>query len=98
MLAGWLNLLWLMYPIAFGLSDGGNRIGVVGGFVFFGVLDLLMIPVLAAAVLMLSRRWDYSRLNIAFTQYGRVARSEGTYPEKAAPAAAGGVVGDQAAA
>jgi len=99
-LAGWLNLLWLLYPIAFGLSDGGNRIGVVGGFVFFGVLDVLMIPVLAAAVLALSRNWDYSKLNIAFTQYGRVARSEGTYPEKAAPAPAapaGGVVGDQAA-
>ena len=78
-----------------------NRIGVVGGFVFFGVLDVLMIPVLAAAFIVLSRNWDYSKLNIAFTQYGRVARSEGTFPEKApapgAAAPAGGVVGDQAA-
>lgn len=99
-LAGWLNLLWLIYPIAFGLSDGGNRIGVVGGFIFFGILDVLMVPVLAAAVLVLARNWDYSKLNIAFTQYGRVARSEGTFPEKAPAAAvppAGGVVGEQAA-
>ncbi|KAK1830767.1 hypothetical protein QBC39DRAFT_103324 [Podospora conica] len=98
-LAGWLNLLWLLYPIAFGLSDGGNRIGVVGGFVFFGVLDVLMIPVLAAAFVVLSGKWDYSKLNLAFTQYGRVARSDATFPEKA-PAAgvpAGGVVGEQAA-
>ncbi|KAF4771330.1 hypothetical protein HAV15_004284 [Penicillium sp. str.  len=31
-LAGWLNLLWLLYPIAFGLTDGGNMIGVYRGF------------------------------------------------------------------
>jgi len=93
-LAGWVNLLWLIYPIAFGLSDGGNRIGVVAGFIFFGVLDVLMIPVLGAAFIGLSRNWDYNKLNIAFTQYGRVARSEGTYPEKAP---AGGVVGEHAA-
>ncbi|KAK3371726.1 heat shock protein 30 [Lasiosphaeria ovina] len=91
-LTAWLNLLWLLYPIAYGISDGGNRIGVVGGFVFFGVLDLLMIPVLAFAVVFLSAKWDYSSLNIAFTQYGRVHATPGTFPEKhpvaAAPAAA----------
>jgi bacteriorhodopsin len=97
LLTGWLNFLWLIYPLAFGLSDGGNRIGVVGGFVFFGVLDVLLIPVFSAAFIVLSRNWDYSKLNIAFTQYGRVARSEGTFPEKAPAAApAGGVVGEHA--
>jgi len=34
LLAGWVNLLWLLYPIAFGLSDGGNRIGVTSHFIF----------------------------------------------------------------
>ena len=38
-LAGWLNLLWLLYPIAWGLSDGGNKISLTSSFVFFGVLD-----------------------------------------------------------
>lgn len=97
MLAGWANLLWFMYPIAYGLSDGGNRIGVVGGFIFFGILDLLLVPVMAAAFIVLARNWDYNKLNLAFTQYGRVARSEGTYPEKAHGAPAGGVAGDHAA-
>ncbi|KAK5661527.1 hypothetical protein OQA88_11431 [Cercophora sp. LCS_1] len=83
LLAGWVNLLWLLYPIAWGLSDGGNRIGVVGGFVFFGILDILMVPVLTYATIFLSRKWDYHSLNIAFTQYGRVATAPGTYPEKA---------------
>jgi bacteriorhodopsin len=94
-LAGWLNLLWLLYPIAWGVSDGGNKIGVTAGFVFFGVLDILMVPLLAFATVALSFKWDFGKLNLHFTQYGRVA--QGTYmPEKAA-APAGGVVGEQAA-
>jgi bacteriorhodopsin len=81
-LSGWVNLLWLLYPIAWGLSEGGNRIGVTGHFIFFGILDLLMIPVTAWAFMLLARRWDYNRLNIHFTQYGRVNHAPGTFPEK----------------
>ncbi|KAI4864680.1 hypothetical protein F4820DRAFT_448844 [Hypoxylon rubiginosum] len=44
-LAGWANLLWLLYPVAFGLSDGSSTIGVTGGSIFFGVLDVLLVPV-----------------------------------------------------
>ena len=95
LLAGLANLLWLLYPIAFGLSDGGNRIGVTAGFVFFGVLDVLLGPLLAFAFIVLSRNWDYGRLNIAFTQYGRV-RQAGTFPEKDVPR--GGPVSAEAAA
>jgi len=43
----WISILWIMYPIAWGLSDGGNRIGVTGGFVFFGILDILLFCVTA---------------------------------------------------
>ncbi|KAI1179674.1 heat shock protein 30 [Nemania sp. FL0916] len=82
LLSSWINLLWLLYPIAFGLSDGGNRIGVTPGFVFFGVLDVLLIPVLAFAFIFLARRWDYGQLNLAFTRYGRVHQG-GHFPEKA---------------
>ena len=81
-LAGWTNFIWIFYPIAFGLSDGGNRIGVTPSFVFFGILDLLLVPVLAYAFIFLSRKWDYNRLNLAFTQYGRVATPGGTFPDK----------------
>ncbi|TRX92661.1 hypothetical protein FHL15_006335 [Xylaria flabelliformis] len=80
-LSGWVNLLWLLYPIAFGVSDGGNRIGVTPMFVFFGVLDVLLIPVLSFAFLFLARRWDYGQLNLAFTRYGRV-HNAGHFPEK----------------
>lgn len=88
-------------PIAFGISDGGNRIGVTPSFIYFGILDLLMVPVLAVAFLFLARQWDYGRMNIAFTQYGRVRASEGTYPEKSTTAtgpAGGPVTGEPAPA
>lgn len=92
-LAGWVNLLWLLYPIAWGLSDGGNVIGITPSFIFFGILDVLLIPVTAFAFLFLSRSWDYGKLNIAFTQYGRVNTRAGNFPEKdAPPAAAGGTL------
>lgn len=85
LLAGWTNLLWLLYPIAFGLSDGGNKIGVTPGSIFFGVLDVLLTPVLAFAFIALARKWDYTKLNLAFTRYGRV-HNAGEFPEKAAAA------------
>lgn len=86
-LAGWTNLLWLLYPIAFGLSDGGNTIGETPTAIFFGVLDVLLTPMLAFGFLVLARKWDYSRLNLEFTRYGRV-HNAGDFPEKstAAPA------------
>ncbi|KAK3903848.1 hypothetical protein C8A05DRAFT_42979 [Staphylotrichum tortipilum] len=103
-LAGWLNLLWLLYPIAWALSDGGNYIGVTAGFIWFGILDILLLTGIGFAVLFFARRWDYGRLNIAFTQYGRVPAREGTFPEKhaaapppaATPAAPAAPVGEAA--
>lgn len=82
-LAGYFNLLWLLYPIAFGVSEGGNTIGVTPHFIFFGILDVLMIPFGAVIFLVLSRRWDYNALNLYFTQYGRVHQG-GHFPEKQA--------------
>lgn len=89
-LAGWVNLLWLNYPIAFGISDGGNVIGVTGSFIYFGILDVLMVPLLAVSFMFLARKWDYGRMNLAFTQYGRVRTAP--YHEKSIAAPAGGPV------
>lgn len=106
-LTGFVNLIWLLYPIAWGVSDGGNKIGVTKSFIFFGILDILLVPVTAFTVMFLARKWDYGRMNLAFTQYGRVNAPGGTFPEKGAapghePATAtpatGGVTGEPAAA
>jgi bacteriorhodopsin len=95
LLSSWLTFIWLLYTIAYGVDDGGNKISVTSGFIFFGILDVLNVPVIAFAVLFLSRKWDYRGLNLYFTQYGRVAQG-GEFPERekgvvqpaAAPAAA----------
>ncbi|KAI1107318.1 family A G protein-coupled receptor-like protein [Jackrogersella minutella] len=94
LLASWINLLWLLYPIAWGVSDGGNKIGVTPAYIFFGVLDVLLVPFLSFAFLFLARNWDYGKLNLAFTRYGRVQQA-GEFPEKTATAPAAPVVGEQ---
>jgi len=97
-ITGWLVFLWLIYPIAYGVSDGGNVISETSGFIYFGILDVLTVPVIALATLFLARTWDYGTLNLYFTQYGRV-RQAGDFPEKAAvPATAAGVAEPAAAA
>jgi len=85
-ITAWLVFIWLLYPIAYGVDDGGNKISVTSGFVFFGILDLLSIPLLTFGILFLSRSWDYRSLNLYFTQYGRVAQgAEFPEREKVAP-------------
>jgi bacteriorhodopsin len=82
-LAGWVNLLWLMYPIAFGLSDGGNVIGVTAGHIWFGILDLLMLPIVSLAFVFLSKKWDHNRLGLGYTERSRIRGYH--YGDKHAP-------------
>ena len=94
-ITGWLVFIWMLYLIAFGVDDGGNKIGVTEGFIFFGILDVLTVPVLSFAILLLSRRWDYGAMNLYFTQYGRVS-APGEFREKAATAPTAPVAPEQA--
>jgi bacteriorhodopsin len=80
-LSSYLIFFWMLYPIAFGVDDGGNVISVTSGFVFFGILDLFTVPFLAVLILVMAKKWDYRTLNLYFTQYGRVAQG-GEFPEK----------------
>jgi bacteriorhodopsin len=89
-LYGCLQLTWNLYMSGVGVTDAGNTIGVTSTFIWFGVLDLIMGPLFAFTFLYMSRSWDYNKLNIAFTQYGRVQHG-GVFPEKQT-APAGGVV------
>ncbi|KAG9249460.1 uncharacterized protein F5Z01DRAFT_669173 [Emericellopsis atlantica] len=67
-LASWASFLWLLYPVAFGLSDGGNLIGVTASFIFIGVLDILMLG-FCFVLLVISRRWDWHRLSLDFSEF-----------------------------
>lgn len=73
-LAGWLVGLWLIYPICWGLTDGGNYLSVTSSFIWFGIEDCLVQPGTALALLYFARKWDYRAMNLYFTQHGRVAQ------------------------
>ena len=59
-----LSFLWFLYPIAWGLADGGNQISPDGEMVFYGVLDLLAKPVFAVVHLWGLRNLDYDVLGL----------------------------------
>jgi bacteriorhodopsin len=63
----WLIGLWLLYPIAWGVSEGGNVISPDSEAIFYGVIDILAKPVFGAAILWLHRNTDLSRLGLAST-------------------------------
>ncbi|KAL9937827.1 hypothetical protein V8E36_003372 [Tilletia maclaganii] len=60
-----LSALWFMYPIAWGLADGGNVISTDGEMVFYGVLDFLAKPVFAIFHL-----WSLRSSNFALVSPG----------------------------
>ena len=69
LLSLWINVLWTLYLIAFGLGDGGNVIGITESFIFYGILDILFLPLYTGLFLYKARQWDYIRLHIAFSEH-----------------------------
>ncbi|OTB02950.1 hypothetical protein M426DRAFT_61240 [Hypoxylon sp. CI-4A] len=65
MLCGtFLLFIWFLYPIAWGLSEGGNIIHPDGEAVFYGVLDVLAKPVFGILLLWGHRRLSSSQLGL----------------------------------
>jgi bacteriorhodopsin len=62
--AVWTAFLWTLYPIAWGLSEGGNVTSSDGEAVFYGVLDLLAKPVFGAWILIAHRGIGLERLGL----------------------------------
>ena len=56
--------LWFLYPIAWGLSEGGNVIASDSEAIFYGVLDLLTKPVFSILLLWSHRNIDIGRLGL----------------------------------
>ncbi|KIW15262.1 hypothetical protein PV08_05307 [Exophiala spinifera] len=61
----WTISLWFLYPIAWGLSEGGNVISSDGEAVFYGSLDLLAKPGFGALLLWGHRSIKVERLGIS---------------------------------
>jgi len=89
MLAGLLAALWIVYWIAWGLSEGSNRLSVTGEMIFYGILDLFSVPLYGVLFLIMSRRFDHAS-QFAFTQRGRMTGREAVFsPQTPAPATGG---------
>ncbi|KAI0486640.1 family A G protein-coupled receptor-like protein [Xylaria cf. heliscus] len=68
-LSGWVNLIWLLYPIAFALTDGAGILSVTNGSIFVGILDILMMPLWSIGFILMSRNWDYKKLHLNFSEH-----------------------------
>ena len=60
----WTISLWFLYPIAWGLSEGGNVIASDSEAVFYGILDILAKPGFGALLLWGHRNIDIKRLGL----------------------------------
>jgi len=81
LLAGALVLLWLAFPVAWGLSEGSNKLSITGEMIFYGILDLILVPVYGTLFLIYSKRFSPALFH--FTQAGRVSGVDSaglTYP------------------
>lgn len=65
----WTMFLWFIYPIAWGVSEGGNIISPDGEAVFYGILDALAKPVFGAMLLLGHRNIDPARLGLHIRDY-----------------------------
>ena len=60
----WTIGLWFLYPIAWGLSEGGNVISSDSEAIFYGILDILAKPVFSFLLLWGHRNIDVARLGM----------------------------------
>ncbi|TVY37641.1 Protein FDD123 [Lachnellula occidentalis] len=65
----WTIFLWFVYPIAWGLSEGGNIIAPDSEAVFYGVLDILAKPVFGAMLIIGHRNIDPATLGLHVRDY-----------------------------
>lgn len=59
------TFLWFLYPIAWGLCEGGNVISPDSEAIFYGILDILAKPVFGFMLLAGHRNIDPGRLGLA---------------------------------
>lgn len=83
--SSWILLLWMSYPVCWGLSEGGNVISPDSEFIFYGILDCCLIPVSSLVLLWGHQRIDPKRLGLYMRDYddplpGQIS---GLYKEKA---------------
>lgn len=68
-----LSVLWLIYPIVWGVADGGNQITTDSEMVAYGVLDFLAKPVFLFVHLWFLSKEDLSALQLSSGKYTTTA-------------------------
>ncbi|PWW77993.1 family A G protein-coupled receptor-like protein [Tuber magnatum] len=82
-LAAYTLFLMLLYPVCWGLSEGGNVMQNDSGAVFYGVLDVFSQGLFSLALTFATRDLDFGRMGLEFMEYGRIHdRSHWNRPEK----------------
>ncbi|KAF2235348.1 family A G protein-coupled receptor-like protein [Viridothelium virens] len=61
--------VWLLYPIAWGVCEGGNIIAPDSEAVFYGILDFVAKPIFGAALLWGHRNIEPARLGLRIREY-----------------------------
>jgi bacteriorhodopsin len=70
MMCGCLTaVLWTLYPIAWGLCEGGNYISSDSEAIFYGILDVLAKPVFGGLLIWGHRNIDPARLGLQIHEY-----------------------------
>lgn len=62
--AVYVAFIWILYPVCWGLGEGGNVITVTGEMVFYGVLDLFAGPIFLFGFLSAIPDVDYDNLGL----------------------------------
>ncbi|KAH0354250.1 family A G protein-coupled receptor-like protein, partial [Aureobasidium melanogenum] len=63
------TFLWILYPVAWGLCEGGNVISPDSEAIFYGILDLFAKPVFGALLIWGHRGIDPARLGLYIHDY-----------------------------
>ncbi|TFY74500.1 hypothetical protein EWM64_g9514, partial [Hericium alpestre] len=58
----WITFFWLEYPLIWAFCDGGNVISNTGEVIWYGVVDLLTMPLFLVWQLWSVRLYDYTAL------------------------------------
>ncbi|KAI9454930.1 family A G protein-coupled receptor-like protein [Russula earlei] len=62
--AGYTAVIWMLYPVCWGVSEGGNVITVTHEMVFYGILDIFAGPLFLFAFLFALRGVEYNELGL----------------------------------
>ncbi|KAK9367836.1 hypothetical protein V1509DRAFT_625491 [Lipomyces kononenkoae] len=65
---GFLGLVYVLSQIAWGLSEGGNVISPTSEGVFYGILDIMALPLVNSVVLFLTRQVDFAELGVTIAE------------------------------